>query len=1548
MQDLTGRVIKAYELQELIGEGGFGAVYKARQQMINREVAVKIILPHYANQPEFIRRFETEAQLVARLEHPYIVPLYDYWREPSGAYLVMRYLRGGNFQEKIKATGGIALAEAGRIINQICEALVVAHRQNVIHRDLKPENILLDEEGNAYLSDFGIAKELGVNHDLTQNNAILGSPAYLSPEQVRGEAVTPQSDIYALGIVLYEMLSGGRPFKDATPAAQMYKHLSEPIPDISANTPGIPATVNAVLQRATAKEANDRYRDTIEFARAFRSAIKMAVSADDWPSVMQTSVVVGESSGSIHVPDPENPYKGLRAFQQSDADEFFGRDSLIESILNRMQESTDNARFLAVVGPSGSGKSSVIKAGVIPRLRAGVMPHSDRWFVVEMLPGIDPMEELEAALLRVAVNPPESLLEQLNADERGLLRAIKRVLPGDDADSELLIVIDQLEELFTLVDDEATRRHVLDSLYTAVMDPRSRVRVIVTLRADFYDRPLQYPRFGQLMRQRTEVVLPMDAEDLEQAITGPAKRAGLHLENGLVTAIVADVNEQPGALPLLQYALTELFERRKGQTLTTSAYSEIGGTMGALARRADELYAGLGEEAQAAASQMFLRLVTLGEGTEDTRRRAILSELLSIGDDPDEMNMVIEAFGRYRLLTFDHDPGSRSATVEVAHEALIRQWGTLRGWLAESRDDVRTQRRVSAIAEDWRNNNYDNSYLVRGSRLQQFEAWRNRTRLALNDLERQYLQACIDQHQRMEAKEAERRNREIELERRSRDRLRALVMVMSVAAVVSFVLAIFAFSQQQEAQSAQSRAESAAEQELLARTEAEQSALQAQSLAVAANARNTQIQHETTLALSLALAANEKFTPPSLEVLRVLATTAYSPGVRARFEGHEGTVLSGDISTDGNMIASASADGTLRLWDGVERELIRVIETDDEVLTTAKFSPDGQTVATAGTGGVVMLYDVATGELLQTLSGHSDMVTSLDFSADGARLLSGSVDHTMRLWDVDTGETEQVFEGSDSVIFKVALSADGEIAASGHGDTFLIENAPGTVIDRRVRVWDVASGEIIHAFDLEGGWVRTVAISPDSQMIAGATWNAARGGTVHLWDRETGEEVLRMFGHNDLVTGLTFDDSGDYIYSVSWDRSLRVWDTEKGIEVDRFDVFGDLALDVALSAGGEYAAVFTGNIGGNELLRERERSVDPSVWMIDLRTRAQIYNLTGSRDWIWGVTAHPEGDYAVSSSGVLRPQQTPNFDNLIRVWNVQTGELVRELTESPHTSTVESVTFSADGSRFVSAGWDGMVVVWSFDAEAGDATVLWQASLPEADVIALNAGFSPDGSLLAVGVGNGSVVVFDATSGELLRQFGDHADAVAGIVFNPDGETILTGSYDRTAALWDATTGERLVTFEGHTDRVNDVAFTPDGSRVLTASWDVTARVWDTATGDEIRQFAGHSDRLQAVKVSADGLLVLTGGADTTMRLWDIETAQEVFQFEGHTNWVSQVAFLADGLSAISSGQDNTLRVWRLPISADEIVDWAQSERYVRPLTCAEREQFRVTPLCES
>ncbi|MEL6271709.1 MAG: protein kinase, partial [Chloroflexota bacterium] len=885
--------------------------------------------------PEFVRRFEAEAQLVANLEHPYIVPLYDYWRDADGAFLAMRWLRGGSMKDVLQR-GHWPLKDIPRVLDQITGALAVAHRNGVIHRDLKPENILLDEEKNAYLADFGIAIDTQRITDSAtfiqkaEEGRLVGSPDFMAPEQIQLGDITPQTDIYALGIVLYMMLTGRKPFTGDTLGEVITQHLYNTVPNVREYRPELPEELNEIIEYATEKQPEHRYDSVTAMAMAFRRAMDdtrdtvienldhATIAGFDLSELEATETFTGlqdifdHPTQSLEV-EPENPYKGLRAFQEADAQDFFGRDQQVGTLLDRLNGEDRSSRFIALIGPSGSGKSSMVRAGLLPTLR-----HDEKWFITDMTPGSHPLEELEAALLRVAVNPPASLMEQLERDQRGLVRAAKRILPGgDDSHTELVLFIDQFEEVFTLVEDESSRTAFLDLLRATADDAGSRLRIILTMRADMYDRPLLYPEFGELVRESTEVILPLSRDELQNAIRKPADRARLKLEDGLVADIIADVSQQPGMLPLMQYALTELFERREGNLLTKAAYADIGGVTGALARRADELYESLDESHRAIARQLFLRLVTLGDGVEDTRRRAQLAELLAL-EKADDVQQVIDHFGKYRLLTFDHDPATRAPTVEVAHEALIRRWDQLRVWLDESRDDLRTQRRLIQAVNEWRHNSKDPGFLLTGTRLTQFEEWRAATTMTLTADEQAYLDASVARRTEQEQLEAERAAREAALEKRSRTVLRALAGVMSVAALIAVGLSLFAFDQRNAAVTSANAAATA-------QFESEVSENNARTLAFTAGAQAALAQSDTDLALLLGSEAAE-LSPESALVLQTLADVAYTPGTRRVFEGHSDRVQSVAYSADGTLAASAGDRGEVILWDVESGEEIRRFE----------------------------------------------------------------------------------------------------------------------------------------------------------------------------------------------------------------------------------------------------------------------------------------------------------------------------------------------------------------------------------------------------------------------------------------------------------------------------------------------------------------------------------------------------------------------------------------------------------------------------------------------
>ncbi len=1560
--ELTGKSVKTYEIGDLLGQGGYGVVYRAQQRSVLREVAIKVILPKYANSPEFIRRFESEAQVVARLEHPHIVPLYDFWREPDSAYLIMRYLRAGSLRDKIDAQGKLEVEETGRILEQVGSALTFAHRSNVVHRDVKADNIFLDDDGNAYLGDFGIAKEVGSDGGGGQGD-IVGTPAYLAPEQIRGGEVGPHSDVYAFGIMLYEMLSGSRPFAELTLATLVYKHLNEPLPTIDHNELNLPPAFNDIIQKATAKDPEDRYPDAQSLVIEFHQTLRHGAAT------VEMSIEELDLS-DFELLETKNPYKGLRAFQQADSADFFGRTAMIQQVLDRLQEPVVENNFLAVIGPSGSGKSSLVKAGVLPALRQGRVPGSEHWFYAEMVPGELPLEDLGAALLSVSTSPLPDIVNLLRDSEQGLAEGVALALPSKD--SRLVLMIDQFEELFTQVEKESDRQQFLELILNAVTTENSPVIIIATLRADFYDRPLLYQGFGELIRNRTELVLPLNDDELRESIEGPAYRVGAVLEEGLVENIIEDLREQPGALPLLQYALTELFERRDGALLTKSAYSDIGGTLGALAKRAEEVYDRFRKEGREMARQIFLRLVTLGEGQEDTRRRILQTELLTLGDRY-VVEDVLDKFGRYRLLTFDRDESTRGSTVEVAHEALIRQWERLREWLIESREDVRLERQLLHAAEAWDEAGRDQSYVISGTRLVQFEEWEDKTSLQLNQLEREFLDASLAARRELEAIEEARQERERELERQKARNMRIAAVVFGIAAVVAIILSLFAFDQSNRANEqrmlaetereradeqrvvAETERERADEQRVVAETERERADEQRViaedalhiaeinerknlSLALAANARGSLSENEPALALPLAIEARHVFDPPEAEVLRILGKTAFAPGPKFRFADSPQSTLAVVTTSDGGIGAYAGSEGLIRLVDTSSGDMQNMIETGSPVIGLS-ISPDDRLIAAGLADGSLGLWQLENGEALYRLSGHEMMLTDVEFSPDGATLASSSADTSVRIWDVETGTAIHTLQKHIDYVMKISFSNDGARLASSSAAIGVSENER-TPLHNTIQVWDVASGENLLTIPPDGiGYVRDVEFSPDGLTIAATTWSSALGGTAQVYDSQSGAELKRFHAHDTTINNVEFSPDGELLATASRDGSVKIWNIETGVEEISFVNFPERVHDIEYSPDGGYMMIGLGNAG--DFPDGSDNPFDGSAYLWDLQNRAQSQVYAKHSDWVWAADISPDGSLVASGSGPLSlPASLEDLDATARVWDAASGKNV--LTLSGHSDTVDSVRFTLDGEYLLSASWDGEIRRWDLN----DGGEVARYKVPGARVYMID--LHPDGEHFVSASSDGIIRMWHIESGQVVKEFLGHTADVNSAHISADGSLMVSaagnwGGEDHTLRLWDVESGELLDTYEGHTWIVNYARIAPNKQFIISTSWDDTVRMWDIESGEEVRQFLGHTDNTFGIDISSDSATLLTTSSDTSVRMWDIATGEEINRFEQHGDWVQEVFFSPDESFAISAGQDFVLRRWRIKRTADDIIDWARDNRYIRQLTCAERESFRLT-----
>lgn len=1409
--ETVGRPLRGYRLLEKAGTGAFSVVWRGMQPSVDREVAIKQIRSELATRPEFIRRFEAEAHLVARIEHPHIVPLIDYWRDPDSAYLVMRWLSGGTLERRLDH-GPLTDAETMKLARQIGEALSAAHSHGVIHRDVKPANILFDDANNAFLGDFGIALE-AIDSARPKVALSLGSPVYASPEQIRHERLGPEADLFSLGVVLFECLTGSVPFPDSSSVEQIIdRQLNVVYPSLGDILTDVPATVSQAIARATAKDPADRFPTVNDFLAALeRDASRSSEHTTQKP--------LNAPVGNV-----ENPYVGLRAFDDGDVDRFFGRERLVDELLARLAGTSIDSRCLFVVGPSGSGKSSIVRAGLIPALRSGAAPGSHDWFTTTMVPGADPFESLEAALLRIAVNPPTSLLNQLRDGPRGVLRGLRRCLP-DDA-NRVVVVIDQFEEVFiNSSQDDADA--FLTALSVAVEDPTTPLRLVVTMRADYYHRPLEHVTFAPVVKRTAIEVTPLAADELERATTVPAEMLGIEFERGLAARIVAEAVGQPSPLPLLQYTLSELFDRRRpdSRTLTTEAYEDIGGISGALSARAERLFAASDEPRRAAIRRMFGRLTSPGERASDVRRRAPVTDL---GDEP-SMVLVVEQFTVARLLTVDRDVTTREPTVEVAHEALMREWPRLAGWLDDDRDLLRSVESIAIAATIWSDGGRREADLYRGDRLADAVDLRLDHPDRFRPLDHGFIEAA--QHQAAVERNAD--------DRRLR-RLHRLVTITATALLIALVAGGIAVAQQRRAND---HAESAELATLISRAAAQSVDAPEVAVLLALEANRRQPGPETAQAVLNALGSTsisnriDAFDPLDVDSCSnpIVASDGYS-----QFGVRDGELIERDLMT-GRVIEYGSAPAECVQWMVDESLDVRWASTKDG--RRMWFGPAD------GPWSDERDYDVGTILFKSALSPSGRMFFA-DLTFDGG-------DESLVVLDDKTGDIVTTIDEEGSLV-GFDVSPDGSLfavgygirnRAGGQGVTIVFDSATGqeefrvsSSLPATRLVFDVAAGELIAV--MVDGSIVTIDIATEtvvSEVPTGVSnivdMELARpdglltmvaDGQLQLIDRRAGP-IGQPTALQDVSEARIRPDGTVLTSSDGWSR-LDVIELDGNPLVEQrhqVEPFANVAI-----AGGRAVAVV-------------EPDGDPIITDLTSGEQTTMQLMTPEGDDFAAVFAAPVGNGIMAIDG----------QHVIVLW--EDGAMVDRID-------LDGITLrgTVDGDRFAILGQqsDGTRVANLVRLAPGGIDLILTVPAPEG----ISVRPSPDGGLFVFG-SDGTVNVFDSTGartdvavahgGDALVTAFDHSSGLLAIAAGPLGVTILdlaTGNLepvpgdDFVAGLGFARSGELLIItrVDGSVriwdmDRRSDSGVIPlgSGAKVLSPLWydDLTDSMWIATSGDLTR-----------------------------------------------------------------------------------------------------------------
>ncbi|WP_204150621.1 hypothetical protein [Leptolyngbya sp. CCY15150] len=890
-------------------------------------------------------------------------------------------------------------------------------------------------------------------------------------------------------------------------------------------------------------------------------------STDSGKLVLDFSQKVQELHQAVR-PDPDhNPYVGLASFTEANYRQYFGRDRLVSLLSDQLlsfYKTTGQARFLCVYAPSGAGKSSLVRAGLIPELRQlRFQEHEGTVQVAVFTPGADPLQNLAHTLQVVAQGNRRMLkhldelvaqLGQPKGDTYDCLQKVVNVL-HPYLKAPLVLIIDQFEELYSLCKDRQQQTALVENLLYASQHPSRQLSVVVTLRSDFLKETQRHTDLNDLFSRQGMLVPMMNREELREAISFPAKDAGYALDESTVDRLLEQAIDREGALPLLQFALRKIWDYAARDVPPAQALTQLGGISGALAQTADDHFNALPSDThRTVAKWVFLELVQLGEGSRDTRRRVQRDDLQKRHDST-VLDQVLQVFTRQRLITVWGNKKDATVQVELTHEALLEHWRLLQGWVDKHREDLRFLRQLDAAIKEWNDLQRPAGSLWRSPKLDLLKEFHDEKAELLSPQQQAFLQASVELEQAEQQAVLER-------EREKRRQRQRLTGVLSAGLVISSGFGGFSWLKTQEAQ----RSQEASEYQ------------RALTLLESSNvlARDGQ-EFEALLTTMAAHAVTNSL--PSYEMPASSLGNFYDSLHQDwrdfyDLDDHQNAVATLAFSPDGQTLATGSGDSTVKLWRVSDGALITSLDAHQDGVLTLAFSPDGQTLATGNVDSTVKLWRVNDGALITSLDDHQDQVWTIVFSPDGQTLASGSSDRTVKLWRVSDGQLITSLDDHQNEVRTIAFSPDGQTLVSGS-------------FDRTVKLWRVSDGALITSLDDHQSAVLTLAFSPDGQTLASGSGDS----TVKLWQVSDGQLITSLDDHQNEVWTIVFSPDGQTLASGGRDSTVKLWRVNDGTLIISLNDHQSEVFTIAFSPDGQTLA--TGSLDSSVKLYP----LDINVWM---------------------------------------------------------------------------------------------------------------------------------------------------------------------------------------------------------------------------------------------------------------------------------------------------------------------------------------------------------------